>query len=342
MLQCVCAQCRRRGAVPPGLHRLFQCPALRMSGRCRQAVSGADRHRRAGGLAQVRRPPPLPVAAVGWRLALGHHPAFCRTAAVVAPPASSACPLKLCLPHPPPAPPLLPACSDWFKQICTGGGIPIGEAPAARPSCASASCVNLFGTITIPPVQAPHRARSLPWLSSASTAALAVVQLLTPLARPLTPLTTHPTTPLTASLGSTSRGCAVCTPAQRSLPAARHRPHTCCVASSDASYGALLPVLRCCNPPPLPPPCSCPQLTSEFECDTAGGFAWIPLNASLASMHEGGEEGFGKHTPVCQGQAAVWWHRQQSMLRQLAAAVPADTGAACTAELSARLYAGPH
>lgn len=31
-----------------------------------------------------------------------------------------------------------------------------------------------------------------------------------------------------------------------------------------------------------------PQLSSNFECDTAGGFAWLKLNASLATLSGGG------------------------------------------------------
>ncbi len=58
-------------------------------------------------------------------------------------------------------------------------------------------------------------------------------------------------------------------------------PHTC------------LPTHSCPPPPPPPHPAAaaCAQFASTFECDTAGGFAWITLDASLATLTPGGASG---------------------------------------------------
>lgn len=45
-------------------------------------------------------------------------------------------------------------------------------------------------------------------------------------------------------------------------------------------------------------PC-CAQFASTFECDTAGGFAWITLDPSLATLTGGGScEALCLHAPA--------------------------------------------
>ena len=44
------------------------------------------------------------------------------------------------------------------------------------------------------------------------------------------------------------------------------------------------------TPSPPASPC-CTQFASTFECDTAGGFAWITLDPSLATLTPGGGSG---------------------------------------------------